>query len=68
MTEPPDNLPRYRILTGPDDADFCFRVTEALALGYRLYGSPSITFNGVTVIAAQALIWPNDLPKALEKS
>ena len=37
---PPDNLPRYRLLTGPDDSGFCRRVSEALALGYVLYGSP----------------------------
>jgi hypothetical protein len=45
------------LLTGPDDATFCHRVSEALALGYRLYGSPSVTFNCATVIAAQALLW-----------
>lgn len=38
--EPPDGLPRYRLLTGKDDAKFCHRVSEALALGYQLYGSP----------------------------
>jgi hypothetical protein len=31
----------------------------ALALGYLLYGSPAATFNGVNVIVAQAIIWPN---------
>ena len=55
---PPDGMPTYRLLTGPDDAAFCHRVSEALALGYVLYGSPSITFNGKEVIAAQALVWP----------
>lgn len=55
---PPDNLPVYRLLTGPDDAAFCKRVSEALALGYVLYGSPSVTFNGESVIAAQAIVWP----------
>ncbi|HET8898275.1 MAG TPA: DUF1737 domain-containing protein [Rhodanobacteraceae bacterium] len=54
---PPDNLPIYRLLTGPDDARFCHRVSEALALGYVLYGSPSVTFNGTSVIAAQAIVW-----------
>ena len=43
---PPDGMPIYRLLTGPDDAAFCHRVSEALALGYVLYGSPSVTFNG----------------------
>ncbi|GAA0243007.1 hypothetical protein GCM10009126_05870 [Rhodanobacter caeni] len=42
---------------GPDDAAFCKRVSEGLALGYALQGSPSITFNGESVIAAQAIIW-----------
>ncbi|MFD0857120.1 DUF1737 domain-containing protein [Actinomadura adrarensis] len=48
-------LPRYRVLTGPDDEAFCRRVSEALDLGYELHGSPSITFNGDRVIVAQAL-------------
>jgi hypothetical protein len=46
------------LLTGPDDASFCRRVSDALALGYRLYGSPAATFNGQTVIVAQAIVWP----------
>lgn len=54
---PPDGLPIYRLLTGPDDAAFCHRVSAALALGYRLYGSPAATFNGTQVIVAQALLW-----------
>jgi len=56
---PPDGLPTYRLLTGPDDAAFCHRVSEALTLGYKLYGSPSATFNGKEVIVAQAIIWPS---------
>ncbi|TXT40020.1 MAG: hypothetical protein FD135_1693 [Comamonadaceae bacterium] len=59
--QPPDGLPIYRLLTGPDDATFCRRVSEALALGYRLYGSPAATFNGVNVIVAQAVLWPGEL-------
>ena len=55
---PPDNLPAYRLLTGRDDDKFCRRVSEALALGYALYGSPAATFDGNTVIVAQALLWP----------
>jgi hypothetical protein len=54
---PPDGLPRYRLLTGMDDAAFCHRVSEALALGYQLYGSPAATFNGNNVVVAQAIIW-----------
>lgn len=47
---------RYRLLTGPDDRTFCERVSEALAEGYRLHGSPSVTFDGQRVVAAQALV------------
>ena len=55
---PPDGLPRYRLLTGPDDDSFCHRVSDALALGYRLHGSPVATFDGKQVIVGQALLWP----------
>jgi hypothetical protein len=55
---PPDGLPRYRLLTGPDDDSFCHRVSEALALGYGLHGSPVATFDGKQVIVGQALLWP----------
>ncbi|WP_411075695.1 DUF1737 domain-containing protein [Streptomyces sp. cmx-4-7] len=44
--------------TGPDDAAFCHRVSEALGLGYELYEGPSIAFDGKNVVVAQALLWP----------
>jgi hypothetical protein len=56
-TTPPDGLPRYRLLTGPDDDAFCHRVSDAIALGYALYGSPALTKAGGAVVAAQALVW-----------
>ncbi|OTG67713.1 DUF1737 domain-containing protein [Acinetobacter silvestris] len=46
----------YRYLTGQDDVQFCARVTKALNEGYELYGSPTMTFNGVDVIVGQAVI------------
>lgn len=55
MTNVPD-APRYRLLTGPDDAEFCQRVSDALDQGYELYGSPALTFDGQRVIAAQAVV------------
>ncbi|WP_410587672.1 DUF1737 domain-containing protein [Amycolatopsis sp. lyj-23] len=58
--QPPNGLPRYRLLTGPDDAAFCHRVSEALDLGYRLHGSPAATFDGDQVIVAQAVLWPGE--------
>ena len=35
----------YRFITGPDDATFCHRVTDALNKGWELHGSPSHSFN-----------------------
>jgi len=55
----PDGKLRYRCLTGPDDAEFCKRVSAALDEGYVLAGSPAITFNGTTPIVAQAVVWPS---------
>jgi hypothetical protein len=60
MSTPPDGLPSYRLITGRDDAEFCRRVSEALKLGYQLYGSPTVAFNGESIIAAQAVLWPDD--------
>lgn len=56
---PPDGMPAYRLLTGQDDAAFCRRVSDALALGYVLYGSPAATFDGTRVVVAQAVVWPS---------
>jgi len=60
MSAPPDGLPAYRLLTGRDDTDFCRRVSEALTQGYQLYGSPAVAFNGESVVAAQAVLWPDE--------
>ncbi|NIF18457.1 DUF1737 domain-containing protein [Pantoea sp. Cy-639] len=59
-SSPPNGLPTYRLITGKDDASFCQRISEILATGYRLYGSPSVTFDSAKghVVAAQAVIWP----------
>lgn len=46
----------YRFITGPDDEKFCLRVTEAINNGWELHGSPSLTFDGKTVVAGQALV------------
>lgn len=47
----------YRVLTGPDDAAFCHRVTEALSKGWMLYGPPTLTFDSTKarVICGQAI-------------
>jgi hypothetical protein len=56
-TMPPEGKLAYRLLTGKDDDAFCRRVSEALAMGYTLYGSPSISFNGEHPIVCQAVLW-----------
>ncbi|QIS14666.1 MULTISPECIES: DUF1737 domain-containing protein [Nocardia] len=47
----------YRLITGVDDAAFCERISALLDQGYKLHGSPAVTYNGANVIAAQAVIW-----------
>ena len=46
----------YSYLTGPDDESFCKRVCEKLNKGWDLYGNPTLTYNGESIIAGQALI------------
>ena len=48
----------YRLLTGPDDRAFCERVSDALADGYVLHGSPAITVLDGVVMVAQAVVLP----------
>jgi hypothetical protein len=50
------------MLTGPDDAAFCYRVSEALDLGYELHGSPALAVKDGAAIVAQALLWPGADP------
>jgi hypothetical protein len=60
----PEEKLSYRLLTGPDDRTFCERISAALAEGYVLHGSPAATFNGTTVIVAQALVLPAAIASA----
>lgn len=48
----------YSYLTGPDDSSFCHRVTERLNRGWKLYGSPTLTYDPKSkrVICGQAVI------------
>ena len=59
MSTPPDDRPVYRLLTGKDDRAFCDRVSEALAQGWRLYGSPTLAWDTENncMKAVQAVIW-----------
>lgn len=60
----PEERLSYRLITGPDDRNFCERISTALAEGYVLHGSPAATFNGSSVIVAQALILPAAIASA----
>ncbi|WP_426561124.1 DUF1737 domain-containing protein [Angustibacter sp. McL0619] len=62
MTEVSVERLRYRLLSGPDDRTFCERVSAALAEGYELYGSPSITSVDGRVVVAQAVLLPEGTP------
>ena len=48
----------YRYITGPDDSEFCHRISELLNRGWQLYGSPTLTYNAEQkrVICGQAVI------------
>ena len=59
MKKPPDGLPAFRLVTGPDDAGFCHRLSEAPGLGYRRHGAPSVRVSGDRGVAAQAVLWPS---------
>ncbi len=52
----------FRFLTGPDDASFCHRVSEALSQGWQLHGSPSLSYDAEQkrIVCGQAVI--KDVP------
>jgi len=58
MGDGADSRLRYRILTGPDDEEFCVRVSKAIEEGYVLHGSPSIAVGPDGPVVCQALILP----------
>ena len=48
----------YRFLSGADNADFCQRVSDALADGYVLYGNPVMVTDKDVRVVGQAVILP----------
>ncbi|EFL89558.1 DUF1737 domain-containing protein [Ahrensia sp. R2A130] len=48
----------YRLLTGGDDSAFCHKVSLAIAKGWTLHGSPTMTFDTTTgkTVCAQAVV------------
>jgi hypothetical protein len=47
----------YRYLTGPDDASFCHRVSEALSKGWQLHGQPTLAYDAdqKRIVCGQAI-------------
>jgi hypothetical protein len=45
----------YRFITNPDNSEFCMRISKLVNKGWKLYGNPTLCFNGTTTIAGQAL-------------
>jgi hypothetical protein len=60
----PEEKLSYRLISGPDNREFCERISTALAEGYVLHGSPAATFNGTSVIVAQAVVLPAAIASA----
>ena len=57
METTPGTEPIYRLITGPDDALLCERISKLIEQGYQLYGSPAICYDPQRgTIASQALI------------
>ena len=56
----------YRFLSGADNADFCQRVSDALADGYVLYGNPVMVIDKDVRMVGQAVILPEMIAKTTE--
>ncbi|QIK72467.1 DUF1737 domain-containing protein [Propioniciclava coleopterorum] len=50
--------PRYKLITGLNDADFERKVNDALREGYELQGPPSVAYDGKDIVVAQVLMAP----------
>jgi hypothetical protein len=64
VSDAPEEKLSYRLNSGPDNREFCERISTALAEGYVLHGSPAATFNGTSVIVAQAVVLPAAIASA----
>ena len=46
----------YRYITGIDDSNFCMKITKLINKGWKLYGNPTLTFDGKNNIVGQVVI------------
>ena len=56
----------YRFLSGEDNADFCQRVSDALADNFVLSGNPIMVIDKNIRVAGQAVILPEMIAKTTE--
>ena len=52
----------YRFLTADDTSAFCHKVTEALAKGWELYGSPTYAFDAANGVMRCGQAVTKDVP------
>lgn len=50
------------VISGPNDAEFCQRVSEWVGRGYIPYGNSIMTVRAGGVTVGQALVWPTVVP------
>ena len=48
----------YRFLTGPDDAGFCQKVSDAFVGGYVVYGDPVMESCNGEIVCGRVIILP----------
>ena len=56
----------YRFLSGVDNADFCQRVSDALADGCVISGNPAMVMDKNIRVAGQAATLPEMIVKTIE--
>ena len=48
---------KYRFITGPNDAEFCKRVSDLLENGYVPYGAPTLIVYLGQLVCGQAVVF-----------
>lgn len=62
MSNPPEGLPKYRLLTGSDPDQLSTDIAAALEQGFRLWSGIVVANGPEGPIFAQAVIWPEERP------
>ena len=64
MCHIPDDLGQcpLAVISGPNDAEFCQRVSEWVGRGYIPYGNSIMAVRAGGVTVGRALVWPTVVP------